>query len=185
MMLRIRPALRVLQIATAATALVFAAHTVATAAKPDNCKGKPVPAALQPPGAPPVLARMQSEGKQIFRCRADKGGFAWAHVGAAGDLTDAAGKPLGTRVAGPGWRATDGSVVVAKVVASAPDRDGKNMPWQLLKATAHKGIGRFARVTYIQRINTEGGTAPKTGCDAAHVGSKQRVRSFAVYMLFH
>ena len=151
----------------------------------DNCKGAPVPASLQPPGSPPVLLRAQGEGTQLYACRpAPGGGFAWDLKAPDVALTDAAGKPLGKELAGPVWQANDGSTVAGEVAASAPSPDKKDGPWVLFKATAHTGIGQFARVKYVQRINIQGGLAPTAGCDAAHAGEEQRVAFFAIYMLF-
>ena len=39
-------------------------------------------------------------------------------------------------------------------------------------------------VTSIQRLNTKGGKAPATGCDAAHVAQEVRVPYTANYLFF-
>ena len=54
----------------------------------------------------------------------------------------------------------------------------------LLEAKSAEGPGIFARVTYIQRVNTTGGTAPTEGCDAAHAGQEVRVPYTADYFFY-
>jgi hypothetical protein len=46
------------------------------------------------------------------------------------------------------------------------------------------GAGVLAGVTSIQRLNTQGGKPPSSGCDAAHVGRELRVRYSADYVFF-
>jgi hypothetical protein len=61
--------------------------------------------------------------------------------------------------AGPTWLANSGGKVVAtKVNQCTPD--ATSIPWLLLKATSNQGPGLFGVVSFIQRINTKGGTAP-------------------------
>jgi hypothetical protein len=49
------------------------------------------------------------------------------------------------------------------------------VPWLLLQATSTSGSGVFTKVTYVQRLNTNGGKAPATGCDATSVSTETRV----------
>ena len=75
---------------------------------------------------------------------------------------------------------------------AAPTRIGKKaevarpgaIPWLLLKAKTNEGTGKFARVTYIQRVNTDGGLAPGCGCDQAHVKTEVRVPYSANYYFY-
>ena len=66
---------------------------------------------------------------------------------------------VGIHFAGPSWEGNDGSKVVAKRLAGVTV-DATAIPWLLLQATSHSGVGDFADVTYIQRLNTVGGLAP-------------------------
>lgn len=52
--------------------------------------------------------------------------------------------------------------------ADAPDKDA--IPWLLLAVVSHSGSGKLTNVTHIQRVNTKGGKAPVSGCDASSVG---------------
>ena len=96
-------------------------------------------------------------GVQIYRWS----GSAWVFVAPSAQLfADAGGNGVvGTHFAGPTWESNSGSKVVGMLVQSCtPDRDA--IAWLLLKARFSEGPGIFQRVTYIQRVNTEGGKAP-------------------------
>jgi len=54
----------------------------------------------------------------------------------------------------------------------------------LLRATATSGKGRFAQISFVQRLDTKGGKAPAIGCDAAHDGKEQRVDYSADYYFY-
>ncbi|HEX4353270.1 MAG TPA: DUF3455 domain-containing protein, partial [Polyangiales bacterium] len=54
----------------------------------------------------------------------------------------------------------------------------------LLEAASHAGHGVMADVTYVQRLDTKGGLAPASGCDAAHLGASARVNYSAVYAFY-
>ena len=69
-------------------------------------------------------------------------------------------------------------------MASSPAPDTTDIPWLLLQAATHVGAGAFAPVTFIQRLSTEKGPAPATGCDAAHVGTEVLVPYAADYFFY-
>ena len=97
-------------------------------------------------------------------------------------LKDGAGKLIIWHYTGPSWRALDGSTVVGVRVASAPAPVPGAIPWLLLARASVSGpTGTLTPTTYIQRINTTGGVAPATGCDAAHVGANTAVLYTADY----
>jgi Protein of unknown function (DUF3455) len=93
------------------------------------------------------------------------------------------GKEIIKHFAGPTWQAKDGSTVKAAAEASVKV-DPTAIPWLRLKTTsaaAGPGGDRLARTTYIQRVNTGGGVAPTSGCDASTVGKEARVDYTADY----
>jgi hypothetical protein len=94
------------------------------------------------------------------------------------------GKPFGKHFAGPSWEAMDGSRVTGKAVANAPSPDADSIPWLLVTVVSRGGEGVLAHATSIQRINTKGGKAPVTGCDAAHDGQEMRAAYSADYVFF-
>ena len=69
-------------------------------------------------------------------------------------------------------------------MANAPSPDADSIPWLLVTAASHSGEGVLARVTSIQRINTKGGKALASGCDAAHAGQEERAPYSADYVFF-
>jgi hypothetical protein len=82
---------------------------------------------------------------------------------------------------GPTWEANDGSVVkAARVDGCTPFRGA--IPWLLLKKTSTSGEGRFARISFIQRVNTIGGTAPAEA--GAFVGDEARVPYTTEYYFY-
>src|SRR6266566_3797219 len=85
---------------------------------------------------------------------------------------------------GPNWQALDGSTVVGKVMAKAASPDPDGVPWLLLKATPSGGSGLFSQVTYIQRLCTDGGQPPKSGCDQAYNQAEVLVEYSAQYFFY-
>ena len=129
--------------------------------------------------------RLAAEGVQVYVCAAAEGGFPWRLKGPEAKLLDAAGREAGTHFAGPTWQAADGSAVVGEVIANSPAPQEGAIPWLLLRAASHRGDGIFSSVNYILRVETSGGLAPQSGCDAAQPGAERRVPYRAVYLFFH
>ena len=150
-------------IATAALLVVIAlGHASVTfALSLDDSYPQPVlPAGceqLAPPTGHEVAYHVYAVGVQIYRWN----GSAWAFVAPEAGLFASRNFRglIGTHYGGPTWESASGSKVVATVVDRAfPDADA--MPWLLLKASSSEGPGIFDGVTFIQRVNTEGGLAP-------------------------
>jgi hypothetical protein len=101
------------------------------------------------------------------------------------DLFDARGNRAGRHYAGPHWEATDGSKILGTVKERADAPVGDAIPWLLLAAKSVGSEGSFSKVTSIQRVNTMGGVAPKTGCaQAAAAGAPARISYTADYYFF-
>ena len=99
------------------------------------------------------------------------------------DLFDERGRRIGRHFAGPTWEALeDGSQVVGTQIEKTSAPKGGDIPWLLLKRKAGAGKGRFSRVTYIQRVDTEGGIAPARTCHKARQGQEVRVKYKATYV---
>ena len=146
-----------------------------------------VPENLRAPSTEVVLLRATGKGKQIYACQAkadNSSQFDWVLARPQADLLNAEGEKIGKHYEGPTWEATDGSKVTGQVEqrASAPQPDA--VPWLLLKAKASQGAGALGRVTYIQRVNTVGGAAPKVGCDPVHAGAEASVEYRADYYFY-
>ena len=171
---------------TLATISVLAAATVAV-----PCAAQTAPASSPPlsvVGNVQVLTTAQARGVQIYVCTANPANgagataYSWVFKGPEADLFDSAGKKIGRHYAGPTWESVDGSKVVGKVIDSV--KSPGNVPWLLLAAKSNTGSGVFGSVTYIERVLTEGGLAPSTGADAAHVGQEIRVPYTATYVFY-
>jgi hypothetical protein len=143
-----------------------------------------VPAALAVPAGEHLILKARARGVQIYTCADTPTSgppVAWTLKAPDAQLFDDKDKPLGKHYAGPTWEANDGSKVVGEVVAKAPQPG--TIPWLLLRGKA-QGKGILAGVTSIQRLDTVGGAAPTSGCDATHRGAEQRVPYSASYVFF-
>jgi hypothetical protein len=143
-----------------------------------------VPQQLQPPSDERLLLQVRAKGDQIYTCKeGNSNQFAWTLKTPDAQLFDKDGKPFGKHFAGPTWQAADGSSIAGKAAASAtPDPD--SIPWLLVTVMGRSGEGVLSKVSSIQRLNTKGGKAPATGCDAAHAGQEVRVPYSADYLFF-
>ena len=138
-----------------------------------------VPDNLAPPAGQALRFQVHASGDQIYQCDGSK----WVLSGPDAKLSDDAGNPVGSHFKGPTWQWSDGSQVMGKAVANAtPDAD--SIPWLLVTAVDHKGDGAMKAITSIQRLNTKGGRAPATGCDATHKGDQSRSHYTADYYFF-
>jgi hypothetical protein len=142
-----------------------------------------VPPALAVPEGNKLAFHLDAIGVQIYGCQATATGPAWVFSAPEARLLNHGGHVVGTHYAGPTWEAKDGSKVVGARVAGATV-DPTAIPWLLLSAASHEGNGRMQDVTFIQRLDTAGGLAPSTGCDADHVGAVVRVDYAATYFFY-
>jgi hypothetical protein len=146
-----------------------------------------VPAAIAVPSGNKLAFMLKGSGMQNYECRAKAdaaGGYDWTFVSPEAALRDKSDTLVGRHYAGPTWEYGDGSKVTGKVVADAAAPVAGNIPWLLLKGTPGGSNGVFAVVTYVQRTNTNGGTAPSDMCNASLAGSKKAVRYSADYLFY-
>jgi hypothetical protein len=138
---------------------------------------------LAVPAGNKLAFSLDGVGVQIYACQATATGTAWVFQAPQATLFDSCGRVAGTHFVGPTWQANDGSSVVgAKIAAFTVDATA--IPWLLLQATTHTGDGRMSDVSYVQRLQTTGGIAPTTGCDADHVGDVAQVDYTAKYFFY-
>ena len=164
-------------IAVAAAAfamLVGGAHLATASPVPPE-----VPQEIAVPAGNVLSGMGAAEGFQIYTCQA--GG--WVLQQPMAVLLTRGHKPFALHYGGPTWMAMDGSSVVAARAGSAPAPSPDAIPWLKLSATSTSGPagGILAGTTFIQRINTTGGMAPATGCDAEHLGATAPVFYTADY----
>ena len=162
-----------------AAAALLAAASAAISFSP---AAQQLPQQLQPPANEQLLLQVHAKGNQIYICKSDAAQFTWTLKAPDAQLFDKDGKSFGKHFAGPSWEANDGSRVTGKAVANAPSPDADSIPWLLVNVISHDGSGVLSRATTIQRLNTKGGKAPATGCDASHLGQELRVPYSADYL---
>jgi len=146
-----------------------------------------VPNNLKVPHGQTVVLKALGEGVQIYTCGAkagDRNQFEWVLKAPEADLVGDKGERIGRHYAGPTWEANDGSKVAGEVLERADAPRPGAVPWLLLTAKSSQGDGTFNNVTYIQRVNTEGGTASRDGCNAQHIGAEARVDYKAAYYFY-
>lgn len=146
-----------------------------------------VPAALLPAPNEKVVAMAHARGVQIYECRAradQPASYDWTFVAPEATLLDPHGETIGQHYAGPTWEASaDGSRITGSVRARADAPKAGAIPWLLLTATASGTAprGRLSTVSSVQRINTEGGAAPRVLCHQGNAGATARVPYTADY----
>src|ERR1700723_2224389 len=164
----------------ASAALFVTASTIVSSA----VAAQQIPQQLQPPANEQLLLKVHAKGDQVYTCKGDGTQFAWTLKAPDAQLFDKDGKPFGKHFAGPSWEANEASRVTGKSVANAPSPAPYSIPWLIVSVVSHEGSGVLSRATSIQRLNTKGGKAPATGCDATHAGQEVRVPYSADYLFF-
>jgi len=161
------------------------------------------PTIAVPDGGGSLILHVQGVGTQDYKCTAtvnvDDAGldagitYSWVFAGPEATLDDCMGNPVGSHFAsegGPGqpeWMTTgDNSFVIAKKVNNGVTPDGgMTIPWLLLKAFINADAGTLSKVTYVQRLDTDGGLSPANStCGATNIGMVQKVPYTADYYFF-
>ena len=150
----------------------------------------PLPPALVVPLGATVKLHAHAVGAQIYTCTAASGAnggatiYTWVFKAPDAKLYDANGVQMGTHGAGPSWSSSDGSTAKGTKLTELPSPLPDAISWLLLRATSVAGAGVFDDVTYVQRLSTNGGQAPATGCDATAVGMDLHVGYTAEYYFY-
>ena len=165
--------------------LVLAVSACASTRSPVLDAG--VPDALKPDASESLAMVVAADGVQIYECRAAKqqpGAYEWAFVAPEAKLFDTRGEEIGKHYAGPRWEAADGSKIVGSVKAQSDAPRPQAIPWLLLTAKSDGVPGFFSSITSVQRVNTVGGVAPRTGCSQSAAGTVVRMPYAADYYFF-
>ena len=126
---------------------------------------------------------LKATGVQIYACKAkDATTYAWTFVAPEATLSDN-GTVVGKHYAGPTWESTSDGSTVKGVVKEKQDGGAGNVAWLRLAGTA-SGQGRFAGVTSVLRVATQGGVEPNGGCSEYFVGQEARVPYTADYYFY-
>jgi len=128
---------------------------------------------------------LSGNGVQVYQCRLGLSvpdSYVWSFV--APDATLYEGSRTAARLATPNLvESTSDRSSVSGFVRSMQPAGGNNLPWTTMRAPLGD-TGQFAGVTSIQRVNTNGGMAPATGCNADNVGNEARVAYNADYYFY-
>jgi hypothetical protein len=146
--------------------------------------GDKIPSQLKPPDGAKLILQTRAKGDQIYACKQEGSKYSWTLKAPEAQLLDESGRVIGHHFAGPSWQSTDESKVTGKVTARSDSPDPESIPWLLLTAADHSGNGLMSQVTHIQRLNTKGGKAPATGCDASHGGGETSIPYSADYFFY-
>ena len=134
---------------------------------------------LRAPAGSKLAYHTYAKGVQIYRWS----GTAWSFVAPSAVLSaDAKGNStVGIHYGGPTWESNSGSKVVATVIDRCT-AEPNAIPWLSLGAVSTQGPGVFARVTFIQRVNTDGGNAPTD--PGSVIGEEARIPYTARYFFY-
>ena len=140
-----------------------------------------------PAGHKVVMETTTTAGEITYQCRVKKDTtdqFEWVFVGPVAGLKDRKGAMVGKYYGPPAtWESNDGSKLTGTQVSVAPNGEG-NIPNQLVKANPAMGMGAMQGVSFIQRVATVGGTAPKAACVKANESEKVIVKYAADYIFY-
>lgn len=146
------------------------------------------PAAITVPAGNKLALTLLGAGDLAYECKAKAdmpGVYEWTFAGPIAVLYDKTSKAAaGKYYAGPTWEANDGSKVGGKQLGVSPSMNASSIPLQLVQAGASTGTGAMSGITFIQRMNTKGGVAPKDSCGAANAGAKTMVKYEADYLFY-
>ena len=148
------------------------------------CAEVSIPEQIKPPsGNTPVLT-VHAKGDQIYQCSLNCGFYLWQLKAPDAKLFDKQGQIVGKHYSGPIWEYKEGSRVVGRVLNKIDIAPDSSISWLLVEVVAHKGNGFFSNVTFINRVNTNGGLPPLSGCNPNHLGAEKRVPYTADYIFY-
>lgn len=144
-----------------------------------------LPKEVQVPEGNKMVMMTHAQGNITWKCENKKGKAAWEFAGPRAILTDAEGKHKVSYYGGPAtWESLDSSVITGEQLATSPSKDAGSIPMQLVKANESPRDGELKGVTYIQRINLNGGKAPAEGCTLDKVGHTMIVNYSGDYLFW-
>ena len=137
---------------------------------------------IEPPEGVLAVLRLRGRGNQIFRCEARAGAFAWVFRLPEAELADDQGRVIVHHGANYTFEHVDGSRVVGTIVGYERAAARNAITSVLLSARAF-GKGALGEVSWIQRIDTQGGMPPPA-CDALQEGKVLRVPFSATFVFY-
>ncbi len=134
------------------------------------------------PAGERLVLTAEGRGVQLYDCELHDAKTSWTFVAPEASLS-LDNREVATHGAGPVWHHQDGSWVAAEVVAKMASPSPGAIPMLLLRVNRHDGNaqGLFAKVNFVQRLETTGGVAPASQCET---GATLRVPYSAVYRFY-
>ncbi|MFL5804687.1 MAG: DUF3455 domain-containing protein [Roseiflexaceae bacterium] len=146
-----------------------------------------VPEAIAVPPGSVLLFSHHAKGVQTYECKNGQWAF---HAPRALLFDPQSNIPTGIHYGGidegltpgPWWESVkDGSRIRGGKAVSAPSPNADSIPLLRLEVMERQGTGVFSPVSYIQRLNTEGGVGPTGGCQT---GAQRQVPYTADYYFY-
>ena len=134
---------------------------------------------LQVPFGNKITSHLYALGVQVYRWN----GTSWDFVAPIAYLyaNNSYQEKVGFHYADRTGGSKSGSKVVAAKLADC-STDSNSIPWLLLQTVSTEGSGIFTKVTYIQRINTQGGLSPTT--PGSFIGEVAKIPYTAEYYFY-
>ncbi|MDO9104655.1 MAG: DUF3455 domain-containing protein [Methylovulum sp.] len=146
--------------------------------------GVSIPDVIKVPSGHHPMLTAHAKGEQIYQCALSGGVYSWQIQAPDAQLFDAQGQIIGKHYEGPVWEYKEGSRVQGKITGKFDMSPGSAITWLLVEIIGHKGDGPFSKTSYINRINTQRGLPPVTGCDGNHLGQEKRIAYSADYIFY-
>jgi len=143
-------------------------------------------AGLRAPGNEAPAFVLSGNGVYIYQCRQsflDPNAYEWAFVAPDATLYEGTRSTARHTVVGLYESLSDRTSVSGVVLASQAVGPA-NLPWVLIRAQPIGEGGMFTGVSSFQRVNTNGGAAPTTGCGPDTTGQEARVAYSADYYFY-
>lgn len=146
-----------------------------------------VPETIAVPAGSVLLFSSHAKGVQIYECQQGQWAF---HAPRALLFDPQSHQPVANHyggidrglTAGPWWDSIeDSSRIRGGKALSAPSPNPDSIPLLRLEVLERAGAGRFSPVTYIQRLNTQGGVSPTGACQS---GAQHQVVYKADYYFY-
>jgi hypothetical protein len=172
------------------TKSVFSSKELTAESMPTGCEAA-IPAILNVPEGNKLALRTYATGVQIYQVRrstTNPNEFVWVNTAPAARLYM---QPyyynlVGTHYGGPTWDFTQGPYKNEKAVAAKLQGvtvDATAVPWLLLKTVASLS-SPGNKVTYIQRVCTQGGLPPAIIPNESNLGQVEEVPYTATYLFY-
>lgn len=142
-----------------------------------------IPETLLPPLGHHQTLRAHAKGDQIYLCNTVNKAYHWTIQAPDALLLNEHGERIGKHYQGPIWEYHEGSQVQGKILQRQTVTPN-DLSWLLVEIIHHRGHSDFSHTRFINRINTQAGLPPVTGCDSNHLGAEKRVPYQADYIFY-